>query len=172
MSLEVTSLRALAHPVRLQMLSLLTGAAMSAAELARELELTQANASYHLRTLAAAGLVTAAGEERVRGGIARRYRYDVEAQVEVTAETGDDPLPHEVLAAELVRRAALRRPGRERTMTDAELWVEPQAWDQARSQVTHAMRDLHLAARPPRQKGTIRVSATVAMFRMVEQEPT
>ncbi|MGI8954187.1 MAG: helix-turn-helix domain-containing protein, partial [Nocardioidaceae bacterium] len=42
MSSEVATLRAPAHPVRLQMLSLLTGAAMSAAELARELHITQA----------------------------------------------------------------------------------------------------------------------------------
>lgn len=79
MSLEVSRLRARAHPVRLQMLSLLTGSAMSAAELARELGLTQANASYHLRMLVRAGLVTPAGQERVRGGTAKRYRYDVDA---------------------------------------------------------------------------------------------
>ena len=169
MSLEVTSLRALAHPVRLQMLSLLTGSAMSAAELARELDLTQANASYHLRTLVAAGLVSAAGEERVRGGIAKRYRYDVDAQVETSAEPGQEPLLAEVLAAELVRRARLRRPGADGTTTDAELWVEPQAWEHARTQVTQAMRELHLAAQPPRRAGTVRVSATVAMFRMVEE---
>ena len=40
------ALRATAHPVRLQILSLLTGAEMSAAEVARELDLTHANASY------------------------------------------------------------------------------------------------------------------------------
>ena len=34
---RVVSLRSLAHPVRLRMLSLLTGAPMSAAEVAREL---------------------------------------------------------------------------------------------------------------------------------------
>jgi DNA-binding transcriptional ArsR family regulator len=39
------------------MLSLLTGAPMSAAELSRELDVTHANASYHLRVLARAGAV-------------------------------------------------------------------------------------------------------------------
>ena len=49
---EVASLRAVAHPVRLRILSLLTGTELSAAEVARELDLTHANASYHLRVLA------------------------------------------------------------------------------------------------------------------------
>lgn len=48
-------LRALAHPLRLRILSLLTGQAMSAAEVARALGCTQANASYHLRLLASVG---------------------------------------------------------------------------------------------------------------------
>ena len=42
-------LRALAHPVRLRILSLLTGADLTAADVARELGLTHANASHHLR---------------------------------------------------------------------------------------------------------------------------
>ncbi|MDT5029242.1 MAG: hypothetical protein QOE61_5668, partial [Micromonosporaceae bacterium] len=81
MSLEVApdrttiELRALAHPVRLRILSLLTGASLTAAEVARELSLTHANASYHLRQLHAAGAIVSAGEERIRGGMAKRYRY-------------------------------------------------------------------------------------------------
>lgn len=51
------SLRAVAHPARWRILSLLTGAEMSAAEMARELNLTCANASYHVRVLASAGRV-------------------------------------------------------------------------------------------------------------------
>src|SRR6188472_798006 len=77
-------LRALAHPVRLRILSLLTGAAMTAADLARELDLTHANASYHLRQLVAAGAVELAGEERIRGGVAKRYRYRPGNSVPVT----------------------------------------------------------------------------------------
>ena len=58
-----------AHPLRLEMLSLLTGAELSAAEVARELGITQANASYHLRLLRTAGLLEEAGQEKVNGGI-------------------------------------------------------------------------------------------------------
>ena len=69
-------LRAMAHPVRLRILSLLTGAALTAADVARELGLTHANASYHLRQLLAVGQIEVAGQERIRGGAAKRYRYD------------------------------------------------------------------------------------------------
>lgn len=156
----------MAHPVRLQMLSLLTGTAMSAAELARELDLTQANASYHLRTLVAAGLVRAAGQERVRGGMAKRYRHDVDTPVPGSADAGEQPLLAEALATELLRRAGLRRPDRPGTTTDAELWVEPEAWEEACSQVSEAARQLHLAAQSPRREGTVRVSVTVMLFEM------
>src|SRR5215831_8426663 len=72
-------MRALAHPVRLRILSLLTGAAMTAAEVARELRLTHANASYHLRQLHAAGTIQVAGEERTRGGPAKRSRKNTDS---------------------------------------------------------------------------------------------
>src|SRR6476620_10977344 len=106
---RVVSLRALAHPVRLQMLSLLTGAPMTAAEVARELGLTHANASYHLRNLLAGGLILVAGEEKIRGGVAKRYRYDPGHDRDQRSSRG--PLPDEqmrieyaALAHELIRR--------------------------------------------------------------------
>jgi len=68
-------LRALAHPVRLRILSLLTGADLTAADVARELGITHANASYHLRFLLDAGEIVVSGEESIRGGRARRYRH-------------------------------------------------------------------------------------------------
>ena len=65
----VARLRATAHPVRLRILSLLTAEAMSAAEVARELDLTHANASYHLRALHDAGELVVESEEKIRGGV-------------------------------------------------------------------------------------------------------
>src|ERR1700753_959910 len=76
---QVAALRARAHPLRLRMLSLLTGAAMSAAELGRELDISQALASYHLRFLVNAGAVELAEELSNRGGRERRYRYRAES---------------------------------------------------------------------------------------------
>ena len=76
----VARLRATAHPVRLRILSLLTAEAMSAAEVARALDLTHANASYHLRLLHDAGELVVESEEKIRGGVAKRYRYDAIAR--------------------------------------------------------------------------------------------
>ena len=93
MSLEVNrqqavaALRARAHPLRLRMLSLLTGAELSAAELARELGVSQALASYHLRQLADAGLAELADVRSHRGGQERhpddrRVQQDGQGQAE------------------------------------------------------------------------------------------
>src|SRR5215207_8376146 len=78
---DVARLRATAHPVRLRILSLLTAEAMSAAEVARALELTHANASYHLRQLHDVGALVVESEEKIRGGVAKRYRYDASRDV-------------------------------------------------------------------------------------------
>jgi DNA-binding transcriptional ArsR family regulator len=164
-------MRAIAHPTRLRIMSLLTGAPMTAADVARELDINHANASYHLRQLHAAGLIEFAGEERINGGLARRYRYVV------GAENRRRPSPphslasrlvvHKALAAELVRRSAgLRSSQRTYHMTDAELWVEPAVWEEVRVRITEASRALHEAAKAPRTPGTIRVSASIAMFEM------
>lgn len=161
---RVASLRAMAHPLRLRMLSLLTGAAMSAAEVARELELTHANASYHLRQMLDAGLLVVAEEESVRGGRAKRYRYDVDAPG-ATAEDPDGAAAYyQAIAGELVRRSAARRDGRKGTSSDAELWVPVDVWDDAVRQVAEAVAGLHRAARPPRTDETVHVSVTTALF--------
>lgn len=164
-------MRAMAHPVRLRILSLLTGASLTAAEIARELDLTHANASYHLRNLLAAGLIHPAGEERIRGGVAKRYRYDAERQR--ADEAGQAPRPdpenhalYVAVANELVRRTHQARWSGRKSMTDAELWVDPAVWAEIRDRIWAASRDLHKAARPPRTPGTVRTSTSIAMFEM------
>ncbi|WP_117212638.1 ArsR/SmtB family transcription factor [Allorhizocola rhizosphaerae] len=162
-------LRALAHPVRLRILSLLTGAALTATEVARELELTHANASYHLRHLHAAGLIDIAGEEKIRGGVAKRYRHDIERQPEEPdppPDTGGHQLVYAAMAAELRRRSSFMRRGVTNDLTDAELWVDPAIWKAIRDRIKDASHDLHRAARQPRTPGTIRVNATIALFEM------
>lgn len=163
---RVRLLRALAHPVRLQILSVLTGAPMSAAEVARELGLTHANASYHLRQLLAAGQLVAAGEETIRGGRAKRYRYDVDAPGATAADPSERAAFFRTLAGELVRRSPeLHATGRQ-TSTDAELWVDPASWAKALDLVNEALGQLHRVATAPRASGAVHVSATVAMFEM------
>jgi DNA-binding transcriptional ArsR family regulator len=162
----VSSLRAMAHPLRLRMLSLLTGAAMSAAELARELDISHANASYHLRQMHAAHLVVLAEEESVRGGRAKRYRYDVDTPGATASDPASAALDYRALAAELVRRATRRELGKKGAASDAELWVRTEDWASAVAQVVEAVTALHRAARPPREEGTLHVSVTTALFEM------
>src|SRR3954465_8327875 len=111
---EKAALRAMAHPVRLRMMSLLTAAPMTAAGVARELGLTHANASYHLRNLLAGGLILVAGEEKIRGGVAKRYRYDAvhnRGQERVRGRKTDKQprIEYAAIAHELTRRAGQAR---------------------------------------------------------------
>jgi len=162
---ETSALRATAHPVRLQILSLLTGAELSAAEIARELDISHANASYHLRFLADADLVEEAGEERIRGGVAKRYRHPWEAEATRPPGSPEDADRYvAAMAQELVRRFSRReRPG---ALTDAELWVTPEVFERVRSMVHEAAVLLHHEARPPRTEGTVPVAMTAAVFPM------
>jgi DNA-binding transcriptional ArsR family regulator len=168
----VSSLRAVAHPVRLRILSLLTGTALSAAEIARELDLTHANASYHLRVLADAGEVVAAGEQKIRGGVAKRYRHPWDRPRTPTRSDGrglgeeERELYVAALAEELVRRYRQRRPGSRSWVTDAEMWVSPEVWQQVGSLVEEASRLVHAEAQPPRTAGTVRVNLSAALFEM------
>jgi DNA-binding transcriptional ArsR family regulator len=167
---QVSTLRAGAHPVRLQILSLLTGAELSAAEISRELGLTHANASYHLRVLAAAGMVVEAGEERIRGGVAKRYRHPWNHKPAATPGRPSDPAERELyvraMAEELVRRSRLRRPGTPTALTDAELWVTPEVWQRVWDLVEEASTLVHAEAKPPRTEGTIHVNMTAGVFQM------
>jgi len=165
---EAAGLRAFAHPFRLRVLSLLTGAAMSAAEVARELGATQANASYHLRRLHAVGLLDLVEEVSIRGGRARRYRHDPSSGSSLRTRGPDDHLAVvEALVGELRRRAGERDTRVHGLTVDAELWVDPATWQLARDEAKAASARLHREAQPPRTPGTIRISATLAMFQML-----
>jgi DNA-binding transcriptional ArsR family regulator len=169
---RTAALRAMAHPIRLRIMSLLTGAPLTAAEVARELGISHANASYHLRNLLTGGLIVPAGEEKIRGGVAKRYRYDAHR------EEGLGPVSQEQLRAdfiavaeELIRRVRftpLATGGK--LLADAELWVDPESWRAIRTRVHDAIRDLHDAAQPPRTPGTIRTGTTAAMFEMLPSD--
>lgn len=162
------AMRAMAHPLRLRMLSLLTGTAMSAAEVARELDLTHANASYHLRLLAEAGELVVDGEEKVRGGVAKRYRYPHERDVvpSTAADAEHRVLYVRALGTEVERRIRHRRPEGRASSSDLEGWVDPDTWAEASELVSRASALLHEANRPPRTEGTVHVSFTAVMFRM------
>jgi DNA-binding transcriptional ArsR family regulator len=175
---SLDQLRATAHPVRLQLLSLLTGAALSAAECARELGISQANASYHLRLLERAELVSVVELVLVRGGSAKRYRHQPSSAPHdgtdaEPASTGSERESRRQLiaamSAELLRRSFSRVEGASVT-TDAELWLAPEAWQQVVALVREASTLLHASARPPRAPGTRPVAMTVALFPMTADD--
>lgn len=162
----VARLRATAHPVRLRILSMLTAEAMSAAEVARALEITHANASYHLRQLHDAGELVVEGEERIRGGLARRYRYDASRDVRSGRPGVDERVAYaRANALEVERRLRDAAPGAS-TSSDLEAWVDVDSWHRALDLLHQAAHLLHAAARPARTPDTVHVSATTHAFTM------
>lgn len=179
MTQDANHLRALAHPLRLRILSLLTGAELTAADVARELGTTHANASYHLRFLEGAGEIVVAGEETIRGGRAKRYRHHwrgIEGSAESARAPGaDDEERREAAdlfvhasAGELQRRYAERVPGTGGLVTDAELWVDEDTWARARQLLEEASALLHDEARAPHAEGTRHVNLSLFAFEMTD----
>lgn len=172
MSFEVEGdrqhLRALSHPLRLRILSLLTGSAMSSTELGRHLGMSQAAISFHVRTLADAGLIALTATRSVRGGKEKLYRL-CEHQ---PATTRTDMVSSAAAAASEVRRRLLEhRPADWDLFSDAEVWVDSQTWARCTKAITEAMLELHDAAVEPGSRGAGPVSATALMFRL-EQAAT
>ena len=171
-------LRATAHPVRLRIMSLLTGAELSAAEVARELDLTQANASYHLRRLSDAGKVEVVGTQNVRGGKAKKYRYtefrgsDDGPQPWRGAESSPGSLQAilEAVGVELQRRAAQHghHPAVQTQLVfaDVDPWLPPVVGALVFDHVERASRLAHAAALPPRTEGAVPVSIVASLFTM------
>ncbi len=139
---------------------------MSAAELSRELGISHALASRHLRSLHAVGLVELAGERTRRGGRERRYRT---VQGSPLSDRNDGAqLLGAALAHTLRERAVHRHPEGRGVTVDAELWMEPEAWDQARQKLADIAAQLHDAARPAHSPGTMPVGVTLMAFPMRE----
>jgi DNA-binding transcriptional ArsR family regulator len=161
-------LRVLSHATRLQMLSLMAGRAWSAAELARELGVKHAAASYHLRRLVASGLVVLAEVRENRGAQERRYRQPPPGE-DVVGDRPAEPEQWESLVATIaseLERRALRTAPRPKWFYDAELWVAPETLDEVRSAMNAALRRLQARAGEPDDERTARVSATALLFEL------
>ena len=169
MSLAVgkQQLRALSHPLRLRILARLTSRPMSSAEIARELGLSHAAVSFHVRKLVAAGYLELAETRVVRGGKERRYRQRRAGRAEWRQE--DPRLVVRAVAEEVARRAEDSTPDGWRLFSDAELWVDPAVWDDAVRRISAVITELDDAARPPREPGSVHVSATAMLFAIDEQ---
>lgn len=166
---RIPALRAVAHPVRLRILSMLTAQAMSAAEVARALGIAHASASYHLRVLRDVGELVVDDTEKIRGGTAKRYRYAVGGDREAASSPhgGEDMVAYvHATHSEVVRRLARRRAEGRGTTSDLETWVDQETWTRAVRLLHEALMLLHEEARPAGTEGTIPVSTTVLAFEM------
>jgi DNA-binding transcriptional ArsR family regulator len=164
---DLDELRVVAHPLRLRLLSLLTGEARSAAEAARLLGESQANVSYHLRRLAQAGLVRLVEETAIRGGVAKRYRHDPESGEALGAGSSD---AHHALmrslAGELVARGARYVSGSEFVFTDAEVTVSVEAWVRIRELTREVGKVIHDEATLATSNGGVRIGSTLSIFEL------
>lgn len=171
MSLQIAEeplipLRAMAHPVRLRMLSLLTAAPLSATELAEELGIVRAAASYHLRQLADAGLVAVAEHGRRRPGPGRanvRYRHDPDIAHRLDRTEGRE-LVFEATVQDLRRR--LGAVARQRHVSDAEVWLAPEDWEEVCDLAERISDVIHHRARPPHAPGTVHGSVTTMVHEL------
>ena len=157
-------LRALGHPTRLRMLSLMWSGPLSAAALAAELGISHGLASQHLRTLHRAGLVELVEVREKRGG--REHLYRTVKGSPLSDRKDVSPLLTQAMVNNLHQRLALRLPDTEMVVTDAELWVEPEVWLEYRKRLHDLMRDLHEHSQPPQTPGTSPIGATLMAFEM------
>lgn len=98
------AIRALAHPIRLNLLDLLTAAGpATAAQCGRSLGVSQASCSFHLRQLAKYGFVEAAAP----GADRRERRWQVTPQ-RITMDAQTEPIVAEELSRLVVDRETER----------------------------------------------------------------
>ncbi len=158
--------RAVANPLRLRMLSSVTAQAMSAAEIGRELGVSHADASYHLRVLERAGLIALVERVGVHGGQAKRYRYRVGADDEPEAARAEAQKHRAVVAAVLAeaqRRTAEITEAESRTI-DVDVTVAEETWNEVIAMVDAAARLLHEKALPSGAAHAMRVSMSALLF--------
>jgi DNA-binding transcriptional ArsR family regulator len=163
---ELIPLRAMAHPLRLQILSLTTGAALSAAELAQELGIAHAAASYHARQLAEAGLLQVVEDDGERAGPGRppvRYRYDYRRGGHLDRSTGEEAL-WAATAQDMQRRIRART--RHHVGADGEVWMAPEDFDEVRELAARISELMHERAQRPHAEGAVHASVSVYAFEL------
>lgn len=161
-------LRVTAHPLRLQILSLLTGNSMSQGEVARSLGLSNAAIGYHFNTLKTAGWLKETGAKTVRGGTAHLFTYN-NASIAGKKSRNLDPSSWQVVGSELIRRAKHFRKGVQ-LLADADIHIDPQTWHELAAEIQSIVIRIHEAAVPAKSKNAVRVNLSVAMFEMKDKQ--
>jgi DNA-binding transcriptional ArsR family regulator len=73
--------KALGHPLRIQILAILEERVASPSQIAEELDAPLGNVSYHVRQLAELGLITLVKETPVRGTLEHYYRAEIRPRI-------------------------------------------------------------------------------------------
>lgn len=155
---DVRELRAVAHPLRLRLLSLLTGQQLTCAEVAKAMDIAPGSAHYHLKQLHLAGLLD---RQEASGGTVN-YRH-------LPGSAGDLPqaarlLVREGILANLSGRWRDMDTSQDTVISDLHLWVDREAFAEAMKEVGRAMDRLHECARSPDDVGVVLASATAVLF--------
>ncbi|MFD2079679.1 DNA-binding transcriptional regulator, ArsR family [Actinopolymorpha cephalotaxi] len=176
-ALDATSLRGLAHPVRVQMLGLLrTEGPATATRLAARLGLNSGATSYHLRQLAAHGFVVEAtdlgtGRDRWWRAAHRSTWYDMRAATD-DPDAGDAYLRSvaRIYADTLLRavdeRATLPQEWQDvSTMSDFVLQLTPAEADRLSAQILEVLRPYRRAdPEAPAPEGTAPTTFQFGLF--------
>ena len=165
---DFEQLRVTAHPIRLQILSLLTGNSMSQGEVAKSLGFSNAAISYHFNTLKSAGWLKETGTKSVRGGTAHLFTYN-SASISSKKQRNLGPSSWQAVGSELIRRAKHFRKGVQ-LLADADIHIDPQTWHELATEMQSIVIRIHEAAVPPKSKNAVRVNLTVAMFEMKDKQ--
>jgi DNA-binding transcriptional ArsR family regulator len=160
---QLLPLRAMAHPARVRVLSLLTGVAMSATDVASELGIEHAVSSYHLRRLLDAGLIEVVEGERAARVGRTPILYTVSQTLDGRLDRSEgEEAAFAAMVADLGRRhRAIRR---HRFESDAEVWLKPLVWDRLTALAKEMNAIVVANARRPRTRGTRRGSVTTLVF--------
>lgn len=140
---------------------MVTSAPMSASELARELGMSQAAVSYHVRQLDAAGMLELAEVRKVRGGRELRYRYRIGPS---SLDASGAALPVAAVTGEIERRLHAASDPTWAVFTDLECWIDEATWIQVAGMISDAMQLLHEQARPAPVADAVHVSATALLI--------
>lgn len=155
-------LRALAHEIRLQMLSRLWQGPASVADLARHVGVTHGLASQHVKTLREAGLVRQVGTETRRGGHANLYAATGGTPLTSLASSDTDITPLVATMAALMNTRSRRRShGRPALLADAEIWISTSAWEKFQAQMLNTIVELHHAVQDPETPGSVQIGLSV-----------
>lgn len=158
-------LRAMAHPLRLRILSVLTRTAMGASDVAAELDIENSLASYHLRELASAGLIEVVERdedaERPVGRPPILYRYVLDYEDRLDRSEGRDAV-FALMVQDLTRRFAAMQ-SRHR-IVDGEFWLSEETYKEICDLADRMSELMHDRALPPRTEGAFHASITVSVF--------